>query len=609
MNTDLKQTEQTKQSTYSSLYYFGAFLLLCALVASLVLAGTKLGFVENLPGCGLGSGCDAVTNGPWGRIPVLLWPVSFVGVSWFFSLFIVWLRGGFRQRVLLWIIRIGVLGSVGFLIIMFGIGHFCKWCALAHVCNILFWIVAEIEIRSHQSSRSSSSPLFPLLFVFVSTSIVLGLVWLLASMSQQKQEEVASEENVQEIVTGISDEATLQLLDATHRIGPENAAVQVVIFTDYQCPDCKRIEGQLEKIVATRDDVSVSVKHFPLNFECNDNIGTFKLHSNACWAARAAEAAAIVGGDEGWERMHTWLFAESGRFTDQTFEQSLFSLGFDPSEFIAVMMSNETVEVVKANADDGAALGIYFTPMVFINGVEYLWYYGGADTLENVIDLVAKNVEGGGGAIKPPPNAADKLVEDWRVGRVFNLPGHEDLSWLGDGDIEFVVWGDYQAELSAQLDQEIKNLLAEDGSNIRYAFRNFPVDELCNGGVSRMPTKYDGSCYLSKLVEAVDILAGDDQQWAMHDWILSQSFPVDLDKAGATAVLLGGTDESTLQAVVDGIEVGNRMREDIMTKNTVWRKAIPVLTVDGRFVPRWRSKTVPASDVFHQILEVMKSEN
>jgi hypothetical protein len=428
-------------------------------------------------------------------------------------------------------------------------------------------------------------------------------------MNQQKQDEIAGEENIQNVVRGGSNESTLQLLDATHRIGPEDAAVQVVIFTDYQCPDCKRIEGQLANIVASRDDVSVSVKHFPLNFECNDNIGAFKLHGNACWAARSAEAAAIVGGDEGWERMHTWLFAESGRFTDQTFEQSLFSLGFDPIEFIPVMMSDETLQLVKADTDDGAALGIYFTPMVFINGVEYLWYYGGEDSLESVVDLVAKNVTSGEPTIQSPPNAADKLVEDWRVGRTFNLPGYDELSWLGDGDVEFIVWGDYQAELSGEIDQEIKKLLAEDNSPVKYAFRSFPVDESCNAGVSRMPTKYNGSCYLSKLVEAVDILSGDEQQWVMHDWILSQSNPVDLDAATATAVLLSGADKETVQSVVGGIEVSSRMREDILTKNAVWRKAIPVLTVNGKFVPRWRSKSVPASDVFHQIIEVLESGN
>jgi hypothetical protein len=124
-----------------------------------------------------------------------------------------------------------------------------------------------------------------------------------------------------------------------------------------------------------------------------------------------------------------------------------------------------------------------------------------------------------------------------------------------------------------------------------------------------MPTKYNGSCYLSKLVEAVDILSGDEQQWVMHDWILSQSNPVDLDAATATAVLLSGADKETVQSVVGGIEVSSRMREDILTKNAVWRKAIPVLTVNGKFVPRWRSKSVPASDVFHQIIEVLESGN
>jgi hypothetical protein len=208
-----------------------------------------------------------------------------------------------------------------------------------------------------------------------------------------------------------------------------------------------------------------------------------------------------------------------------------------------------------------------------------------------------------------PPNASDKLVEDWRAGRTFELPGHDTLSWMGDGDVEFVVWGDYQAPLSAEIDGEIKKLLQEKDSPVTYSFRNFPIDEECNAGISRMPTKYSGSCFLSKLVEAVDILVGDEQQWTMHDWILSQQKPVDLDEATAQAVLLSGADEETVLAVVGGIEVGTRMRMDILTKNSIWRKSIPVLTVNGKYVPRWRSKSVPASEVFHRILDVLESED
>jgi protein-disulfide isomerase len=346
-----------------------------------------------------------------------------------------------------------------------------------------------------------------------------------------------------------------------------------------------------------------------LCFDCNDNIGTFKLHANACWAARAAEAASIVGGEEAWERMHKWLFEQGGRFTDQTFPASLSGLGFDVDDFIQVMMSDDTLQRVKAETNDGAALGIYFTPMVFVNGVEYLWYYGGQGSLESLVGKVAENVAAGSSGLVAPPDASEKLVEDWRRGRKFETPGHANLSWTGDGVVEVVVWGDYQAPLSAELDAEIQKLLQESGSQIKYAFRHFPVDELCNSGISQMPTKYNGSCYLAKLVEAVDVLGGNESRWKMHRWILEQQKPINPSSASLQAASLSGFGLDVIRDVVDGIEISGRMRVDIMAKNGVWRKSIPVVTIDGRFVPRWRSDSVSASDLFHRIVGVVSLED
>jgi hypothetical protein len=306
--------------------------------------------------------------------------------------------------------------------------------------------------------------------------------------------------------------------------------------------------------------------------------------------------------------MHKWLFEQSGRFTDQTFSTDLVNLGFDPRDFVPVMMSDVTLQRVKSESNDGFALGVYYTPMVFINGVEYLWYYGRRDSLATIVDSVAKNIAAGGSKIKAPPNASEKLVEDWRVGKTFDPPGHSENSWLGNGPIEFVVWGDYQAPLSVQLDAEVQKLIQEENSKIRYSFRNFPIDESCNAGVANMPTKYNGSCNLSKLVESVSVLGGSGPRWKMHDWILAQPKPVNLGDARTQAAILAGVDEATIEDVVGSIDVGNRMRLDIMSKNLVWRKAIPVITIDGRFVPRWRSEAVPAPDVFHRIIDAVESE-
>jgi len=612
----------------TTLYFIGATLLVVAAAASIILAGTKLGLFTSIPGCGTGSGCDAVTNGKWGSIPGIGLPVSFVGLAWFVGLLSVFhccVANACTSKSFMWCVRVGVLASIGFIVVMICVGGFCKWCALAHLCNILFWALCEFFLPKHCGEQntagkrsitsswgwwlSSKDIAIALLVRFIVLLFVLWNTGRIVAADRLEEETIKSAENVASVVRGTQDQTTLRLLEGGHRIGLPNAPIQVVMFTDYQCPDCKRIEGQLATIMENRDDVSVVVKHFPLNFECNDQIGTFKLHGNACWAARAAEAAAMVGGEEAWETMHTWLFSQEGRFTDQTFAASLTSLGFNPQEIISLMMGDNTLEIVKQNARDGKALGVYFTPMVFINGVEYLWYYGGGVPLKTVIESVASNVKNGDTEITPPPTASYKLVEDWRRGRIQEVPGTKNLSWLGDGDVEFVVWGDYQAELTKDLDGEVKALINKGNANVKYTFRHYPIDESCNAGVSKMPVKYDGSCTLAKLVIACDVLGGDGARWSMHDWILQQQTPVSVDEAKEYAASIAGVDQNLLNDVLLGIDVNDQMRADIFAKNRVWRKGIPVLMVDGRYVPRWRSEEVSASELFQRILSVVEEES
>ena len=263
---------------------------------------------------------------------------------------------------------------------------------------------------------------------------------------------------------------------------------------------------------------------------------------------------------------------------------------------------------VKSDSNDGYALGVYYTPMVFVNGVEYLWYYGDAGSLVSVIDGVAEKINRGEVTTVAPPSAADKLVEDWRVRRTRTLPGENDVSWLGGGSVDFLVWSDYQADITKEIDSEIKDLIKRN-PDVRYAFRHYPIDESCNAGVSGASTKYEGSCYLAKLVEAVDVLSGDGPRWSMHDWIIAQPAPVDLTLALEQASLLSGVDKSVVLDVTLGIDVNGRMRADILSKNVVWRKNIPVLMIDGRFVPRWKNNEVSAAELFQRILSVVALES
>jgi len=198
----------------SKLFWVGLCAISVASIASFVLAGPKLGLWTSLPGCGPRSGCDMVTNGPLGNIFLgsFVWPVSFVGLAWFIAVLGLWKSTTGKSRPLLWVIRLGVLGSIGFIVAMIAGGNFCKYCALVHLCNLVLWICAELRVRSGEDCFFGGF-VKSFLFWFVFVSVVLGAVYLFASTKKKVDDKIASDENTKQIIEGGVDNSTLALLE------------------------------------------------------------------------------------------------------------------------------------------------------------------------------------------------------------------------------------------------------------------------------------------------------------------------------------------------------------------------------------------------------------
>ena len=127
----------------------GILGLLTAVIGSLVLVLVALGFIEQLPGCGPNSGCDKVTSGVWGRIPLIEWPVSFVGFAYFSGLLVAWVLDA-PGRGLRNLMRLGMLASIMFVVVMITEGAFCRWCATAITGSAL----ASIACRTCTTSAA-----------------------------------------------------------------------------------------------------------------------------------------------------------------------------------------------------------------------------------------------------------------------------------------------------------------------------------------------------------------------------------------------------------------------------------------------------------------------
>jgi protein-disulfide isomerase len=149
--------------------------------------------------------------------------------------------------------------------------------------------------------------------------------------------------------------ATVTIRPGAPAMGPADAPVTIVEWSDYQCPFCKRAFPTVEQVLAEyKDKVRYIHLDYPLPF-----------HQMAMPASQAVHCA----GDQGkfWEYSNN-LYAVAGDLGAADLTKRAADLGLDGAAFEACTTSKKHEALIKSNFDDGAALGVTGTPAFFING-------------------------------------------------------------------------------------------------------------------------------------------------------------------------------------------------------------------------------------------------
>ena len=370
-----------------------------------------------------------------------------------------------------------------------------------------------------------------------------------------------------------------------HRLGPEKAAIRVVMVSDFQCEVCERIESQLASIFKQRSDMSLSFKHFPNCADCN-RFTKQCPHANACWAARAAETAGILKGNPGFWEMHAWLFGRRGSFTREEVRAGLRELDYQIAEFERIMQSPETLTPVLADVEEAIGLGIYQTPAVFINGVELRGWNAPNGVARAIQQLAATNPQPMTAAHDQPPPAVEKLIGDWRAERRRRITPHADRRFLGSetAPVQVVIFGDYQQSRTAESDALVRDQVADRG-DVRYEYRYFPFNRDCNPVVKK-ETKYPDACRAARAAEATANLAGSEGYWKMHVWLLEnqQDFSDATLREAAGQI---GIDPDTLLAEMQSPAVHAAIAADARLCQRLGSTSVPTLFINGRRVTRW----------------------
>ena len=144
-------------------------------------------------------------------------------------------------------------------------------------------------------------------------------------------------------------------------IGPVDAPVTMVVFSDYQCPFCASWSTDtLPSMLEYVDDGQARIEWRDVN--------VFGPESER--ASKAAYAAAVQ--DQFWE-YHAELYAGGEiRGPQELSEEALIELagelGLDTAQFASDMASDEIAEQVETNQQLGHDIGAYSTPAFVVNG-------------------------------------------------------------------------------------------------------------------------------------------------------------------------------------------------------------------------------------------------
>jgi protein-disulfide isomerase len=168
-------------------------------------------------------------------------------------------------------------------------------------------------------------------------------------------------------------------VDDDPAIGPEDAPITIVEFSDYECPYCRKWHDEVFTKLqeAYPQQVRLVYRDFPLS----------SIHANAAPAAEAANCANEQG--KFWP-YHESLFSMELGLSNDAYQEYATRLGLNVQSFLECMESDRYQAEVQADYQFASELGVRSTPTFFINGIAIV----GAQPFDVFKEVIDKELAG-----------------------------------------------------------------------------------------------------------------------------------------------------------------------------------------------------------------------
>ncbi len=239
----------------------------------------------------------------------------------------------------------------------------------------LGWYIKNIDLPKKEINKENIKKIIdenPLYFAESFKGVMLAL---------QNQEEEKRRKAELEKMEAFFDTPLNPKLDNEAFLGPKDAPITLVEYSDFECPYCSR-SAETVKVLLKKypGKIKFIYKHLPLKF-----------HKNAMIAAQYFEAALIQDKKKAFD-YHFKIF-ESQRTLQKGGEKFLkklaMELGFDSKRLTRDANSGLVLLKIKSHVDEATQFGISGTPGFLVNGVPIKGAYP-IEYFDHIIELIVR---------------------------------------------------------------------------------------------------------------------------------------------------------------------------------------------------------------------------
>jgi protein-disulfide isomerase len=358
--------------------------------------------------------------------------------------------------------------------------------------------------------------------------------------------------------------------------GPDDALVTIVMFSDYQCPFCSRVEPTLTRLSADYgQDLRIVWRDNPLPF-----------HENAMPAAELAREAYAQGGDAAYWRMHDTLFEHQTSLSRESLEQYATSAGLDLTRVRAALDSHTHRAVIQADQTATNGHGARGTPAFFINGRNLMGAqpYESFDTVvreelaiaralvargtprSQVYASLIANAQASITEERPDPPTPARRQPDPNA--IYRVPiGDSPALGPQDALVTIVTFSEFQCPFCARVQPTLERIREHYGDDVRIVFKHNPLPF------------HDHAQPAAEAAVEVYTERGADTFWRYHDRLFENSQNLSNENLDAWAREMG---VRSVSAALADHRHRTRVSDDQQLAQGLGASGTPSFFINGR---------------------------